>query len=222
MMHVVLRTSKGWVMCDMEDIAIRPFEAGDISAMRAIWNEVVADGRAFPQEEPLRDDAEAKEFFKSQTAVVVAVCGRAERAGREDAESFPAGEGSVGHADGEASLADGAQTASEAGEVLGLYILRPNNVGRCGHIANTSYAVSKAARGKHVGAALVTDSLHRAKAFGFRVLQFNAVVASNASALHLYEKLGFTRLGAIPGGFRNIEGVYEDIYPHYFDLTTLD
>ncbi|HJF65380.1 MAG TPA: GNAT family N-acetyltransferase [Slackia equolifaciens] len=209
-------------MCDMEDIAIRPFEAGDISAMRAIWNEVVADGRAFPQEDPLGNDEEAKEFFESQTAAVVAVGGQVERSGREGVESFPTGEGCVGRADGEAPLADGAQKASEAGEVLGLYILHPNNVGRCGHIANTSYAVSKAARGKHVGAALVTDSLHRAKACGFRVLQFNAVVASNASALHLYEKLGFTRLGAIPGGFRNIEGVYEDIYPHYFDLTTLD
>ena len=27
------------------------------------------------------------------------------------------------------------------GEVVGLYILHPNNTGRCGHIANTSYAV---------------------------------------------------------------------------------
>ena len=26
-------------------------------------------------------------------------------------------------------------------EILGLYILHPNNVGRCGHIANASYAV---------------------------------------------------------------------------------
>lgn len=41
-------------------------------------------------------------------------------------------------------------------------------------------------------------------------------------ALHLYEKLGFTQLGVIPGGFRNIDGVYEDIIPHYFDLTELE
>ena len=27
------------------------------------------------------------------------------------------------------------------GEILGLYILHPNNVGRCGHIANASFAV---------------------------------------------------------------------------------
>ena len=49
--------------------------------------------------------------------------------------------------------------AVEDGRVLGLYILHPNNVGRCGHIANASYAVSSAARGKGVGRALIEDSI---------------------------------------------------------------
>lgn len=80
------------------------------------------------------------------------------------------------------------------GRLLGLYILHPNNVGRCGHIANSSYAVASAARGMHLGEALVRDSLVRARDLGFRVLQFNAVVASNASALHLYEKIGSSSL----------------------------
>ena len=31
-----------------------------------------------------------------------------------------------------------------SGEIVGLYILHPNNIGRCGHIANASYAVKKA------------------------------------------------------------------------------
>ena len=30
----------------------------------------------------------------------------------------------------------------EMGCIVGLYILHPNNVGRCGHIANASYAVA--------------------------------------------------------------------------------
>ena len=34
----------------------------------------------------------------------------------------------------------------ETGQILGLYILHPNNVGRCGHICNTSYAVKKGIR----------------------------------------------------------------------------
>lgn len=104
------------------------------------------------------------------------------------------------------------------GEIVGLYILHPNNVGRCGHIANASYAVKNDKRGMHIGEALVTDSLERCRALGFGILQFNAVVADNAPALKLYEKLGFVRLGVIPGGFRKKDGSLADIIPHYFDV----
>lgn len=48
-------------------------------------------------------------------------------------------------------------------------------------------------RGHHIGEALVTHCMEKGKELGFGILQFNAVVKSNASALHLYEKLGFTR-----------------------------
>ena len=102
--------------------------------------------------------------------------------------------------------------------MLGLYILHPNNVGRCGHIANASYAVSSEARGKGIGRALVEDSLAQGRAAGFRVLQFNAVVATNVGARHLYEKLGFTQLGTIPDGFRMPDGTYADICPYYHEL----
>lgn len=106
----------------------------------------------------------------------------------------------------------------EAGEILGLYILHPNNVGRCGHICNASYAVASAARGRGVGEALVRHCLTKAGELGFGILQFNAVVSSNVPALRLYEKLGFTRLGTIPGGFLMKDGSYQDIIPHYKKL----
>ena len=159
-------------------VEIRGYEASDIAGMAAVWNEVVEDGIAFPQEETL-DEAAATEFFAAQTHCGVAV---------------------------------------EDGRVLGLYILHPNNVGRCGHIANASYAVSSAARGKGVGGLLVRDSLAQGKAAGFRIMQFNAVVATNAGARHLYEKLGFTQLGTIPSGFRMPDGTYADICPYYHEL----
>ena len=108
--------------------------------------------------------------------------------------------------------------AGSQGAVAGLYILHPNNVGRCGHIANASFAVAAACRGQGLGEALVRDCLRCAGALGFRILQFNAVVASNTAALALYRKLGFTPLGVIPGGFLNRDGVYEDIIPHYIAL----
>lgn len=160
-------------------ITIRGYESRDLPLMVAIWNEVVEDGIAFPQEELLTEES-GREFFAGQSW-----CGAAE---------------------------------DEAGKVLGLYILHPNNVGRCGHICNASYAVSKKARGLHIGEKLVLDCLKEGKKHGFGVLQFNAVVATNLHARHLYERLGFIQLGTIPKGFRMKDGHYEDICPYYKEL----
>ena len=157
---------------------VRKYEPKDIKDMVRIWNEVVEDGIAFPQEELLTEESGAV-FFGEQS-----FCGVAE----------------------------------EDGTVLGLYILHPNNVGRCGHICNASYAVERAARGKHTGEKLVRDCLLRAAELGFRVLQFNAVVESNVHARHLYERIGFHQLGTIPGGFRMKDGHYENICPYYIEL----
>ena len=106
----------------------------------------------------------------------------------------------------------------ESGQIAGLYILHPNNVGRCGHICNASYAVKKSLRGMSIGEKLVTHCLAKAKELDFRILQFNEVVKSNTVALRLYKKLGFTQLGIIPEGFRMKDGTYEDIVPHYYSL----
>ena len=159
-------------------IEIRGYAQQDIKDMAEVWNEVVEDGIAFPQEETL-DEKSAAEFFATQTYCGVAV---------------------------------------EDGRIIGLYILHPNNIGRCGHIANASYAVGSAARGKGIGRMLVEDSLAKAADCGFRVMQFNAVVATNAGARHLYEKLGFVQLGTIPGGFHMPDGTYADICPYYHEL----
>lgn len=159
-------------------MTIRKYTEKDLNAMIAIWNEVVEDGIAFPQEELLTEKTGA-EFFGSQT-----YCGVAE----------------------------------ENGKVFGLYILHPNNIGRCGHICNASYAVSKAFRGKHIGELLVKDCLVQAKKCGYGVLQFNAVVESNIHARHLYERLGFVQLGTIPNGFRMKDGHFENICPYYHEL----
>lgn len=103
----------------------------------------------------------------------------------------------------------------DQGQIVGLYILHPNNTGRCGHICNASYAVDANYRGQHIGEKLVTDCMAQAKKIGFRILQFNAVVESNVHARHLYERLGFVQLGVIPDGFRMKDGSYENICPYY-------
>lgn len=161
-------------------IEIVPINKENLCGAAEVWNEVVEDGVAFPQEE-LLDTASGAAFFAEQTFTGVA----------EDTES---------------------------GTVMGVYILHPNNIGRCGHICNASYAVRRSARGNGVGEMLVRHCIGKAGECGFRILQFNAVVATNTAALKLYEKLGFTKLGIIPGGFRMADGRYEDIIPHYIEV----
>ena len=161
-------------------VNVRDYKDKDVPGMVKVWNQVIEDGIAFPQEDLLNDHT-GRDFFESQTACGVAV-------------------------------------DDETGEICGLYILHPNNVGRCGHIANASYAVDKAYRGCHIGEKLVIHSLENARSHGFKIMQFNAVVAANKGARHLYEKLGFKQLGTIPGGFRLKDGAYEDICPYYLEL----
>lgn len=110
---------------------------------------------------------------------------------------------------------------TETGGLAGVYILHPNNVGRCGHICNASYAVKSELRGHHIGEKLVRHCMEKGRELGFGILQFNAVVATNNAALHLYKKLRFVQLGVIPGGFLMKDGTYQDIIPHYYDLAKL-
>ena len=158
---------------------VREFKEKDLKSMVRIWNEIVEDGIAFPQED-LLDENSGRVFFSSQS-----FCGVAE---------------------------------DDDGSIQGLYILHPNNVGRCGHICNASYAVSSAFRGRHIGEKLVIDCMKKAKQLSFSILQFNAVVETNIHARHLYERLGFHQLGVIPKGFRMKDGNFENICPYYTEL----
>lgn len=111
--------------------------------------------------------------------------------------------------------------AAEGGKVVGLYILHPNGTGHTAGNANASYAVLATERGRHIGEALVKDSLKQAKRLGYHNLQFNAVLASNASAIHLYGKLGFQSLGTLKEGYRHSDGRYEDLQLFVYPLEHL-
>lgn len=104
------------------------------------------------------------------------------------------------------------------GSVMRLYILHPNNIGRCGHLSNASFAADLKCRGKHVGEKPVSDCLVQAKKPGFGILQFNAVVERNVHARHLYERLRFLQIGTVPRGFRMKDGSLENICLYYHEL----
>jgi ribosomal protein S18 acetylase RimI-like enzyme len=75
------------------------------------------------------------------------------------------------------------------------------NYGPASHVANASFIVDPDRSGEGIGRRLVRHVLDRARAAGFRAMVFNAVVETNANAVHLYRTLGFTIVGTVPEAF---------------------
>ena len=91
----------------------------------------------------------------------------------------------------------------EEGRILGTYFMRANHFGGGGHVANTGYMVAQDAGRRGVGAALCLDSIERARAQGYKAMQFNFVVSTNERAIRLWHRLGFDTVGRLPGAFRH-------------------
>lgn len=93
--------------------------------------------------------------------------------------------------------------AEEAGRVIGTYFLQANQRGGGSHVANCGYVTAPDATGRGVARAMCLDSLERAKAAGFRAMQFNFVVSTNERAVRLWKSLGFAIVGTLPGAFHH-------------------
>ncbi len=108
--------------------------------------------------------------------------------------------------------------ASRRDRVVGTYILRPNQSGGGLHVANAAFMVAPEARGLGVGRAMGEHCLSEARRLGFRAMQFNFVVSTNEAAISLWQKLGFTIVGTLPGAFRHPEKGYVDVYVMFRSL----
>ena len=104
------------------------------------------------------------------------------------------------------------------GEVAGFYFLHPNAPGKGSHVANATYAVGEEFRKNGTGKILALDSFEAAGAMGFRAMQFNAVVSTNAGAINLWQMLGFMRVGEVPYAYRTKLGENASIYIFYKSL----
>ena len=102
--------------------------------------------------------------------------------------------------------------------VVGTYILRTNQAGPGSHVANAAYMVAKDARGLGAGRKMAEHSLSEARRLGFRAMQFNFVVSTNTSAIHLWQQLGFNIVGTLPGAFRHPRAGYVDVYVMFRSL----
>jgi ribosomal protein S18 acetylase RimI-like enzyme len=91
----------------------------------------------------------------------------------------------------------------DAGTIVGTYYLRANNRGGGAHVANCGYMVAPEAFGRGVAQAMCSHSLDQAKARGFTAMQFNFVIASNERAVRLWQRMGFSIAGRLPGAFQH-------------------
>jgi GNAT superfamily N-acetyltransferase len=94
--------------------------------------------------------------------------------------------------------------------VLGMYKLVPNQRDRGSHIANASFMVAPEAQGQGVGRRMGEHCILQASADGFRAIQFNFVVATNAAAVRLWQSLGFRIVATLPAAFLHARLGYVD------------
>jgi ribosomal protein S18 acetylase RimI-like enzyme len=93
--------------------------------------------------------------------------------------------------------------AIENDAIVGTYYLRANQRGGGGHVANCAYVTAPWSQGRGVARAMCAHSLECAKAGGFRAMQFNFVVGTNARAVRLWQSFGFEIVGRLPGAFEH-------------------
>ena len=103
----------------------------------------------------------------------------------------------------------------EAESILGTYYIKTNHAGPGDHVCNCGYMVSPAARGRGLATRMCEDSQRRALEMGYLAMQFNFVASTNVGAVRLWERLGFSIVGRLPGAFRHPRAGYVDALVMY-------
>ena len=106
----------------------------------------------------------------------------------------------------------------EAGRCLGTYFVKANQDGPGAHVANCGYAVAEDARGQGIARAMCRHSQAEAVALGFRAMQYNLVVATNAPAIRVWRAEGFAIVGTLPGAFAHPRDGFVDAHVMYKTL----
>jgi L-amino acid N-acyltransferase YncA len=91
--------------------------------------------------------------------------------------------------------------ADDGNDILGSYYLKANSTAGGAHVANCGYMTGPWATGRGVARAMCLDSFERARARGFRAMQFNLVISTNAAAVHLWQSCGMEVVGTLAGAF---------------------
>ena len=89
------------------------------------------------------------------------------------------------------------------GAIVGSSLVKPNQPGLGGHVANAGFIVATSATGQGVGRALAEHAIEWARRANFSAMQFNFVVSTNTRAVALWKNLGFSIIGTIPEAFQH-------------------
>lgn len=111
-----------------------------------------------------------------------------------------------------------AYVVERGGDALGSYYICPNQRGGGAHVCNCGFVTAQTAQGQGVARAMVRDALARARAMGFRAMQFNCVVSTNTRAVALWQAHGFEIVGRLPGAFAHPTAGYVDAFVMYQTL----
>jgi L-amino acid N-acyltransferase YncA len=105
-----------------------------------------------------------------------------------------------------------AAAIDDDGTILGTSKMSANRGGNGAHVATASFMVAPPARGHGIGRTLGEDMITWARSRGFRAIQFNAVVASNTTAVTLWQSLGFDIIGTVPEAFHSPTAGYVGLH----------
>jgi ribosomal protein S18 acetylase RimI-like enzyme len=87
--------------------------------------------------------------------------------------------------------------------VLGTYFIKANQPGLGSHVSNCGYIVAPPAQGRGIASLMCQHSQAQAVELGFRAMQYNMVVSTNERAVRLWQHLGFSIVGRLPGAFNH-------------------
>ncbi len=108
--------------------------------------------------------------------------------------------------------------AEMEGVIVGSYFVKANQPGLGSHVCNAGYMVDASVRGRGIGRLMCSHSLDVARDLGYRAMQYNFVVATNESAMHLWKSLGFHIAGTLDKAFNHRDFGFVDAHIMYRTL----
>jgi RimJ/RimL family protein N-acetyltransferase len=108
--------------------------------------------------------------------------------------------------------------AYDEGKPIATRYIVPNKTGLGSHVCNMGVMIDKSYRGKGLGYTMLEFGIDKAKELGYRAIQLNLVVSTNAASIKLCKKYGFEIIGTLPEAFFYKQQKYIDAFVMYKKL----